>query len=77
MPDPISRELVIGVLSLILWSLVLIVTVKYVLILLEADNNGEGGSLTLVALAQRTLSRRSFSCCSWAWPAPPCSTATR
>ena len=57
---PVSRELVIGILSLLLWALVLTVTVKYVLILLEADNNGEGGSLTLVALAQRTLSRRSF-----------------
>src|SRR5688572_16572440 len=57
---PVSRELVIGILSLLLWALVLTVTVKYVLILLEADNNGEGGSLTLVALAQRTLSRRSL-----------------
>jgi KUP system potassium uptake protein len=45
----------LGVLSLILWALVLIVTVKYVLILLRADNNGEGGTLALMALAQRAL----------------------
>jgi KUP system potassium uptake protein len=41
--------------------LVLTVTVKYVFILLRADNNGEGGSLTLVALTQRALGRRSFA----------------
>jgi KUP system potassium uptake protein len=56
--EPITRELVIGVLSLILWSLILVVTIKYVFILLRADNNGEGGTLTLVALAQRALGRR-------------------
>jgi len=54
----IGREVVIGVLSLILWSLILIVTIKYVVILLRADNNGEGGTLTLVALAQRAIGRR-------------------
>jgi KUP system potassium uptake protein len=48
-----SVETVYGVLSLILWALLLIVTCKYVLILLRADNNGEGGTLTLMALAQR------------------------
>ena len=55
---PISRDLVIGVLSLILWSLVVVVTLKYVVLLMRADNNGEGGILTLVALAQRGLDRR-------------------
>jgi KUP system potassium uptake protein len=53
----IPRDIVIGVLSLILWSLVLVVTLKYVYLLLRADNNGEGGTLTLVALAQRALGR--------------------
>jgi KUP system potassium uptake protein len=48
---------VLGVLSLILWALILIVTIKYVLILLRADNNGEGGTLTLMALAQRAVGR--------------------
>src|SRR5262245_62631557 len=40
---PITRHAVLGVLSLILWSLIIVVTFKYVLILLRADNNGEGG----------------------------------
>jgi len=51
----VTRGSVFGVLSLILWALILIVTIKYVLILLRADNNGEGGTLTLMALAQRAL----------------------
>src|SRR5919112_767977 len=54
---PLTRAMIIGVLSLILWSLVLVVTIKYVAILLMADNKGEGGTLTLVALAQRALGR--------------------
>ena len=51
----LSRATVIGVLSLILWALFLVVTAKYVLILLRADNKGEGGTLSLMALAQRAL----------------------
>jgi len=54
----ITRDIVMGVLSLILWSLILVVTIKYVTILLRADNKGEGGTLTLVALAQRALGYR-------------------
>jgi len=50
---------VLGVLSLILWALVVVVTLKYVLILLRADNNGEGGTLALMALAQRALGNGS------------------
>src|SRR5581483_5663681 len=47
-------------LSLIIWSLLLVVTAKYVLILLRADNKGEGGTLALMALASRALlSRRA------------------
>jgi KUP system potassium uptake protein len=55
----ITREAVFGVLSLILWALIVIVTLKYVVILLRADNNGEGGTLALMALAQRALGRAS------------------
>ncbi len=44
---------ILGILSLIFWSLVLIVTVKYVLLVMRADNRGEGGILALMALAQR------------------------
>ena len=57
---PITHEIVLGVLSLILWALVIVVTVKYVLILLRADNNGEGGTLSLTALASRALGRRTI-----------------
>ena len=57
---PVSREIVLGVLSLILWSLFIVVTVKYVLLLLRADNHGEGGTLSLMALGQRALGRRSW-----------------
>ena len=46
---------VLGVLSLILWSLVLVVTLKYVAVLMRADNRGEGGILALTALVQRSL----------------------
>jgi KUP system potassium uptake protein len=56
---PVLRETVLGVLSLIVWSLIIIVTLKYVLILLRADNNGEGGTLSLTALAFRALGRRT------------------
>src|ERR1044072_3334708 len=55
---PVSRIIVLGVLSLILWSLFIVVTAKYVLLLLRADNNGEGGTLSLMALGQRALGRR-------------------
>ncbi len=48
--DPLH---IYGVLSLIFWSLVVIVTLKYVLLILRADNKGEGGSLALLALIQR------------------------
>lgn len=57
---PVPREVVLGVLSLILWSLIVVVTMKYVLLLLRADNNGEGGTLSLMALGQRALGRRSW-----------------
>jgi KUP system potassium uptake protein len=50
---PASQEVVLGILSLIIWALILIVTIKYVMILLRADNNGEGGTLALMALAHR------------------------
>ena len=50
-----TAVIVYGILSLILWSLIVIVTLKYVVILLRADNNGEGGTLTLMALAQRAM----------------------
>jgi KUP system potassium uptake protein len=56
--NPASEAVVLGILSLIIWALLLVVTAKYVLILLRADNNGEGGTLALMALASRALMRR-------------------
>jgi KUP system potassium uptake protein len=57
--QPVTRDTVLGVLSLIVWALIVTVTLKYVLILLRADNNGEGGTLSLTALATRALGRRT------------------
>src|ERR1700745_1369879 len=48
---------VTGVVSLILWALIIVVTLKYVVILLRADNHGEGGTLALMALAQRGVAK--------------------
>src|ERR1700748_599424 len=58
--QPVTRVIVLGVLSLILWALLIVVTAKYVLLLLRADNNGEGGTLSLMALGQRAFGRRSW-----------------
>jgi KUP system potassium uptake protein len=52
----VTPQAVLGVVSLILWALIIVVTLKYVLILLRADNHGEGGTLALMALAQRAVS---------------------
>jgi KUP system potassium uptake protein len=57
--EDLARGVVLGVVSLILWALIVVVTLKYVLILLRADNNGEGGTLTLMALASRAVGRAS------------------
>ncbi|MHB0670132.1 MULTISPECIES: potassium transporter Kup [Roseomonas] len=53
--DGLERWEILGVLSLIVWSIIIVVTVKYVLIVLRADNRGEGGILALMALAQRAV----------------------
>src|SRR6266478_5244395 len=55
--NPANETVVFGILSLIIWALILVVTLKYVVILLRADNNGEGGTLALMALAQRSLAK--------------------
>jgi KUP system potassium uptake protein len=56
-----SNAAVLGVISLIFWSLIVVVTLKYVVLIMQADNDGEGGILALSALAHRTpsLSRRA------------------
>ena len=54
---PIERLHVLGVLSLIVWALIVVVTIKYVLITMRADNRGEGGSFALLALIRRVAPR--------------------
>jgi KUP system potassium uptake protein len=50
---------VVGIVSLIVWALIVTVTIKYVVFLMQADNKGEGGILSLMALAQTALGRRT------------------
>ena len=47
---------ILGVLSLIFWSMMIVVTIKYVAVIMRADNKGEGGSLALLALINRKTS---------------------
>ncbi len=56
-----DHDTVLGVLSMIFWSLMLVVTTKYVTIIMRADNEGEGGIMALMALAQRCLPAGSRS----------------
>src|SRR5580658_5318549 len=56
---PLGPPEVIGVVSLIIWALLIVVTAKYVLFLMLADNKGEGGILSLKALAQRALGQKT------------------
>jgi KUP system potassium uptake protein len=53
----VTPQAVLGILSMILWALIVVVTLKYVVILLRADNHGEGGTLALMALAERAISK--------------------
>jgi KUP system potassium uptake protein len=57
--DGLTADEILGVLSLALWSLILVVSIKYVTFLMRADNQGEGGVLALAALARRALGWRS------------------
>ena len=52
-PQTIDRLHVLGALSLVFWSLIVVVTLKYVVVMMRADNRGEGGSLALQALINR------------------------
>ena len=54
-----DHDTVLGLLSLVFWSLMLVVALKYVTVILRADNEGEGGIMALMALAQRTLPKDS------------------
>src|SRR5690242_12084951 len=56
----LTPQMVFGVMSLMLWALIVVVTLKYVLLIMRADNHGEGGTLTLMALLQRVMGRNLF-----------------
>ena len=56
---PVTEPIILGVLTLIIWTLILVVIIKYVAILLNADNQGEGGTLSLMALAQRVMGNKT------------------
>ncbi len=62
----VSESRVFGVLSLIAWALTLVVTVKYVLVLMRADNRGEGGILALMVLALRAATAGRSRWIMWA-----------
>src|SRR3984893_12014483 len=53
----LTETMTVGVISLMLWSLTIIVTLKYVWLIMSADNHGEGGTLSLMALLQRAMGR--------------------
>ncbi|MGZ8998144.1 MAG: potassium transporter Kup, partial [Allosphingosinicella sp.] len=57
-PDPAHIH---GVLSLIFWSMMIVVTIKYVIVIMKADNKGEGGSLALLALISRKAGDRKWT----------------
>src|SRR5258708_29309973 len=57
---PVTPGSVLGVLSLIFWALILIVTVKYHIVIIRADNKGEGGVLALMAMVQGSRIARPF-----------------
>ncbi|MEO8409457.1 MAG: potassium transporter Kup [Propionivibrio sp.] len=52
-PIPLEPENIFGILSLIVWSLIVVVSIKYVVFIMRADNRGEGGIMALIALASR------------------------
>ena len=56
-----NHDTVLGILSLVFWALMIVVTLKYVTIIMRADNEGEGGIMALMTLAQRTLPKGSRS----------------
>ena len=59
MGDGLTRGEVLGVISLMLWALIFVVTIKYAIFVMRADNKGEGGVLSLMALAQHAIGKRT------------------
>src|SRR4029453_11860501 len=55
---PLSETNILGVLSLVFWTLTVVVSIKYVVLILRADNNGEGGLIAMLALASQAVKHR-------------------
>ncbi|MCU7726916.1 potassium transporter Kup [Actinoplanes sp. KI2] len=64
-PVPVSVENVYGVVSLIFWSVTIVVTVQYVLLAMRADNDGEGGVMALITLLRRSGAFRGGRTAAW------------
>ena len=64
---PLTEASVLGVLSLIFWALFMVVTLKYVIVILRADNRGEGGILALSRWRSARCRRAGGAAC-WRWP---------
>src|SRR5438128_6925464 len=60
-PLAVDRLHILGVLSLIFWSLMFVVTIKYVFVAMRADNKGEGGSFALLSLIARNLGHKKWA----------------
>ncbi|MBV8627567.1 MAG: KUP/HAK/KT family potassium transporter, partial [Paraburkholderia sp.] len=56
---PLNDASILGVISLMFWAIIIVVSIKYVLFVMRADNNGEGGVLALMALSLRSFDARS------------------
>src|SRR5688572_30812600 len=54
---PLSHDNILGILSLMVWSMIWVITIKYLVVMMRADNSGEGGALSLLALALRGIPR--------------------
>ena len=75
----LTPDTVLGVASLILWTLIVVISVKYAILIMRADNYGEGGIMALLALLDvRRAARGSWRASLWSsvWPAPHYSMAT-
>jgi hypothetical protein len=71
---PFTQDNIYGILSIFFWTLTVIVSLKYVVLVLRADNHGEGGLIAMLALASQAV--KDKPCWRWGFLEPPFSTAT-
>ena len=67
-PVPVNLDNVYGIISLIFWSVTIIVTLTYVTLVMRADNDGEGGIMALITLIRRQRCARAGGARRWCWP---------